>query len=132
MQIRNNYELGVFNGDIGHIRAIDLDEQKLRVDFGSRKVAYGTTEVDELTLAYACSVHKSQGSEYPCIVLPIHSQHHIMLQRNLLYTALTRARSLAVLVGSRQAIDTAVRNYRPQRRHTRLVERLAEVIGAKS
>jgi exodeoxyribonuclease V alpha subunit len=130
MQIRNNYELGVFNGDIGRIRQIDLEEQTIDVDYGDRIVQYESGELDEIVLAYACSVHKSQGSEYPCVVLPLHTQHHVMLQRNLLYTALTRAQRLAVLVGSRQAIRTAVRNHRPQRRFTLLAERLAGEVPA--
>jgi exodeoxyribonuclease V alpha subunit len=124
MQMRNNYELGVFNGDVGRIRSIDIEEETLSVAYGTRTVIYEASNLDELSLAYACSIHKSQGSEYPCVVVPLHSQHHVMLQRNLLYTALTRAKRLAVIVGTRNAITTAVRNRRPQRRHTALAERL--------
>jgi exodeoxyribonuclease V alpha subunit len=126
MQIRNNYDLGVFNGDVGRIGRVDADEETVTVVFGGRRVEYEPAQLDELLLAYACSVHKSQGSEYPCVVLPLHSQHHVMLQRNLLYTALTRAQRLAIVVGTRQAVSTAVRNHRPQRRFTRLAARLSE------
>lgn len=128
MQVRNNYELGVFNGDIGRILSIDTDEEVASIEFNDRPIEYGAVELEEITLAYACSVHKSQGSEYPCVVLPLHSQHHVMLERNLLYTALTRAKRLAVVVGTRQAVRTAVRNHRPRRRFTRLARRLAAAI----
>ncbi len=128
MQIRNNYELGVFNGDVGRIARIDEEEEIVSIEFGDRTIDYEPTDLEEITLAYACSVHKSQGSEYPCIVMPLHSQHHVMLERNLLYTALTRAERLAVIVGSRQAVRTAVRNHRPRRRFSRLAERLAAAI----
>ncbi|MCP4667279.1 MAG: ATP-binding domain-containing protein, partial [Deltaproteobacteria bacterium] len=90
MQLRNNYDLEVFNGDIGRIEAIDIEEQRVRVGFDGRGVEYDFSELDELTLSYACSIHKSQGSEYPCVVIPLHTQHYMMLQRNLLYTAITR------------------------------------------
>ena len=102
------------------------------VSFDGRRVAYGLDDLDQLSLAYACSVHKSQGSEYPCVVLPLHSQHHVMLQRNLLYTALTRARDLAVIVGTRQAVRTAVRNHRPRRRYTLLASRVREAVPRDS
>ena len=124
MQVRNNYDLGVFNGDVGRIQTIDAENEIVTVALNGRLVEYGVGDLDELTLAYACSVHKSQGSEYPCVVMPLHSQHHVMLQRNLLYTALTRARDLAVIVGTRQAVRTAVRNHRPRRRYTLLASRL--------
>jgi exodeoxyribonuclease V alpha subunit len=96
----------------------------VRVD--GRSVRYDRREIDELELAYACSIHKSQGSEYPCVVLVLHTQHHVMLQRNLLYTGLTRGRALVVLVGSRRAVARAVGNYAPRRRNTRLADRLRE------
>ncbi len=124
MQVRNNYDLGVFNGDIGTVSGIDSDAEVVTVSINGRDVAYTTDDLEELVLAYACSIHKSQGSEYPCVVLPLHSQHHVMLERNLLYTALTRARSLVVIVGTRQAVQTAVRNHRPRRRFTLLADRL--------
>ena len=128
MQARNNYDLGVFNGDIGPVAELDRDDETVLVSFDVRRVAYGLDDLDQLSLAYACSVHKSQGSEYPCVVLPLHSQHHVMLQRNLLYTALTRARDLAVIVGTRQAVRTAVRNHRPRRRYTLLASRVREAV----
>lgn len=132
MQIRNNYELGVFNGDLGRIEAIDEEEGEVRVAFDERTVTHELASLDELTLAYAVTIHKSQGSEYPCVVLPIHSQHWVMLQRNLLYTALTRARRLAVLVGERRALGAAVRNVRTEERYSLLAERLAGRLGGKA
>jgi exodeoxyribonuclease V alpha subunit len=124
MQIRNNYDLVVFNGDIGRVASIDTVEQELHVTFDGREVVYDYSDLDELVLAYATSVHKSQGSEYPCVVLPLHTQHYALLQRNLLYTAVTRGRKLVVLVGSKRALAIAVRNGTQQRRHTRLAARL--------
>jgi len=129
MQVRNNYEKDVFNGDIGRAVGAAGEEVRLRVDFEGRRVDYEAHELDELTLAYAVSVHKSQGSEFPAVVLPLLTQHHVMLQRNLLYTAVTRARRLAVLVGSRRALGTAVRNDRRQRRYSGLAARLAALPG---
>jgi exodeoxyribonuclease V alpha subunit len=124
MQISNNYEKEVSNGDIGRIVGIDREEQKLLVRFEDRMVDYDWSELDQLVLAYAISIHKSQGSEYPAVVVPILSRHYVMLQRNLLYTAITRARKLVVLVGSRRAIAIAVRNNRVQHRYTGLATRL--------
>ena len=109
MQIRNNYDLEVFNGDIGRIEALDEMERTVSVRFDGRLVTYEPADLDELVLAYACSIHKSQGSEYPCVVIPIHTQHYVMLQRNLLYTGITRARKLVVLVGTRRALAIAVK-----------------------
>jgi exodeoxyribonuclease V alpha subunit len=126
MQVRNNYELGVFNGDIGRVEAIDQEEQALVVRYDGRQVAYAWADLDELVLAYATSVHKSQGSEYPCVVLPLHTQHYTLLQRNLLYTGVTRGRKLVVLVGSRKALGIAVRNGETQKRFTRLASRLRD------
>ena len=125
MQIRNNYDLEVFNGDVGHIVGPSGDSESLLVDFYGHLVAYPTGDIDQLVLAYACSIHKAQGSEYPCVILPLHSQHHIMLQRNLLYTAVTRGRRLVIVVGEPKALARAVRNDRQQVRFTRLTERLA-------
>jgi len=125
MQVRNNYDLEVWNGDIGRITAIDEEEQRLQVTFDGREVAYELAAIDELALAYACSIHKSQGSEYPCVVIPLHTQHYVMLQRNLLYTGITRAKRLAVLVGESRALATAVANRRVLKRFSRLAERLA-------
>jgi exodeoxyribonuclease V alpha subunit len=120
MQIRNNYDKDVFNGDIGRVARVDLEEQEVRVRFEGREVAYDYGELDELVLAYAITVHKSQGSEYPAVILPIHTTHFVMLQRNLLYTALTRAKRLAVVVGTRKAIAIAVRTVRTARRYSNL------------
>lgn len=126
MQIRNNYDKDVFNGDIGRITKIDMDNQEVLINMDGRMVVYDFTELDELVLAYAISVHKAQGSEYPAVVVPVISQQYIMLQRNLLYTALTRARKLAVLVGTKKALALAVRNNKMQYRYSLLRDRLRE------
>ena len=126
MQVRNNYDLEVFNGDIGRVRAVDEVDQIVTVTMDGREVAYDFGSIDELVLAYACSIHKSQGSEYSCVVIPLHSTHYVMLQRNLLYTALTRAKRLAVLVGEERALRLAIGNRRVRSRFTRLAERLAD------
>lgn len=125
MQIRNNYDKDVFNGDIGRIRRIDYENQEVRVDFDGRPVKYEFSELDELVLAYAISIHKAQGSEYPAVIFPILTQHFMMLQRNLLYTAITRAKKLVVVVGSKKALAIAIRNNKMQERFTLLRERLA-------
>lgn len=126
MQTKNNYQKRVFNGDIGYIRELESDH--LTVRFAEMTVDYERAEIGELTLAYAMSVHKSQGSEYPVILLPLVPGHHIMLQRNLLYTAVTRAKSLVILLGSKAALQTAVENDRTKRRYTLLAERLAQAL----
>jgi exodeoxyribonuclease V alpha subunit len=125
MQIRNNYDLEIFNGDLGRVTGIDDEEKRLRLSFDGRTVHHEFANLDELTLAYACSIHKSQGSEYPCVVVPIHTTHWVMLQRNLLYTALTRAQKLVVLVGETRALAVAIRNRKTRERFTLLAERLA-------
>ena len=125
MQIRNNYDKDVFNGDIGRLRRIDQENQEIRVDFDGRSVSYDFSELDELVLAYAISIHKAQGSEYPVVVFPMLTQHFMMLQRNLLYTAVTRARKLVVIVGTKKALAIAIKNNRMQSRFTLLRERLA-------
>jgi len=125
MQIRNNYDKEVFNGDLGRIVELDMENQEMKVEMEGRLVPYDFSELDELVLAYAISVHKAQGSEYQAIVLPLMTQHYVMLQRNLLYTAITRARKLVVIVGSKKALAIAVRNNRTQQRFTLLSERLA-------
>ncbi|HET9210000.1 MAG TPA: ATP-dependent RecD-like DNA helicase [Thermoanaerobaculia bacterium] len=125
MQVRNNYDLEVFNGDIGRVSAIDEVDQIVKVAIDGREVAYDFGSLDELVLAYACTIHKSQGSEYPCVIIPLHTTHYVMLQRNLLYTALTRAKRLAILVGEERALRVAVGNKRVRPRFTRLAERLA-------
>lgn len=127
MQIKNNYEKDVFNGDIGRVDAIDTERQTLTALIDGREVNYDFSELDELTLAYAISVHKSQGSEYPAVVIPVMTEHYIMLQRNLLYTAITRGKRLVVLVGTHKALAIAVNNDRTMRRYTRLAERLREL-----
>jgi exodeoxyribonuclease V alpha subunit len=124
MQIKNNYEKDTFNGDIGRIVDIDLEEQKLMVKLEDRVIDYDWSDLDELVLAYAISIHKSQGSEYPAVVIPLLTQHYIMLQRNLLYTAITRARRLVVLVGSKRAIAIAIKNNKVQLRYTKLSGKL--------
>ncbi|MBP7691922.1 MAG: ATP-dependent RecD-like DNA helicase [Anaerolineales bacterium] len=124
MQIRNNYQKEAFNGDIGRITDIDLENQTLAVEFDGRTVFYDWLEADELQHAFAVSIHKAQGSEFPAVVVPVLTQHYVMLQRNLLYTGVTRARQLCVLVGSRKAIAMAVRNAQTARRWSGLAERL--------
>jgi len=124
MQVRNNYDLNVYNGDIGRIIMTDEKSREVTVRFDSRLVRYDALDLDELVLAYACSVHKSQGSEYPAVVIPLHTQHYLMLQRNLLYTGITRGKKLVVLVGSRRAVNIAVKNDRIRKRWTRLADRL--------
>jgi exodeoxyribonuclease V alpha subunit len=129
IQTSNNYEKEVFNGDIGYIRNIDFDEKEFVIEFPEKDVVYGFDETDDLSLAYALTVHKSQGSEYPAVVLGMHTQHYIMLQRNLLYTALTRAKKMAIIIGNRRAMHLAVSNTRKQERYTRLAARLIAKAG---
>ncbi len=126
MQLLNNYDKECFNGDMGEIAGIDREEQELWVDFGGRKVTYRFHELDELQLSYAVTIHKSQGSEYPCVILPLHTQHFVMLQRNLLYTGITRGKQLVILVGSMRAIRMAVQNQDSTRRLSCLKARLQE------
>ncbi len=126
MVTRNNYDKDTFNGDIGRLSAIDLEEQSLSINFDGREVAYDWLEADELAHAFAVSVHKSQGSEYPAVVIPILTQHYMMLQRNLLYTAVTRARKLCVLVGTRKAVAMAVKNATVAARYSGLESRLRQ------
>jgi exodeoxyribonuclease V alpha subunit len=128
MQVRNNYDKEVFNGDIGRIRRIDREEGEVLVEFDGRSVSYDFSELEELIHAYAISIHKSQGSEYPAVVFPLLTQHFMMLQRNLLYTAVTRARKLVVIVGSKKALAIALKNNRMQSRFTLLKERLCSQI----
>ncbi len=125
LQLRNNYDKDVFNGDIGRIQTIDLEDGEIIVEFEGRLITYETNDLDELTLAYAMSVHKSQGSEYPVVVLPLLPQHYMMLQRNLLYTAITRAKKMVVIVGTRKAIAMAVKNNKITTRWSALQTRLS-------
>ncbi|MDI6775487.1 MAG: ATP-dependent RecD-like DNA helicase [Verrucomicrobiota bacterium] len=125
MQIRNNYDKAVFNGDIGHIASLSEEEQQIVVDFDGRKVPYNFDELDELMHAYACTIHKAQGCEYPAVVVLMATQHFKLLQRNLLYTAITRGKKLVCLVGSRKAVWLAIRNNRILLRRTGLRQRLS-------
>ncbi len=129
MQTRNNYDREVFNGDIGRIEQIDPVAQQVTVRFEDRPVVYDFGDLDEIVLAYVVSVHKSQGSEFPAVVLPVVTQHYILLQRNLIYTAVTRARKLMVMVGTRKALAMAVGNDAPHKRYTRLQSRIRELLG---
>jgi exodeoxyribonuclease V alpha subunit len=122
--LRNNYYKAVFNGSIGRILAINPEKARVSVMFEETHAEYDLSELDELALAYAISVHKSQGSQYPAIVMPIHSTHYLMLRRNLLYTAITRAERVCVLVGTKSALQQAVRNQDERLRFSRLAARL--------
>ena len=138
LQVRNDYDLEVFNGDIGRVlgaagpadnrQPVLASEATVQIRFGDREVQYPLAQIDQLVLAYAVTVHKSQGSEYPAVVAVLHAQHHVLLQRNLLYTALTRARQFAVLVGQLRAIERAVANDSPIRRHTWLLQALRQAL----
>ena len=129
MQVVNDHQREVYNGDLGVVRRIDMEDGELVVDYEGREIAYGFGELDELVLAYATTVHKSQGSEYPAVVIPFTTQHYPMLQRNLIYTAVTRGKRLVVLVGQRKALSIAVRGQQTRRRWSKLKEWLAERIG---
>ena len=124
MQIRNNYDKEVFNGDLGIVSATDSGEEGVEVDFEGRRVAYESSDLGEIVLAYAITVHKSQGSEFPCVIIPLHTTHYPLLQRNLIYTAVTRGKNLVILVGSKKAINIAIHNDRVVLRYTMLRERL--------
>ncbi len=124
MQQRNNYDKAVFNGDLGTIVRIDKENDEVEVEFYGRRIAYGFDELGEISLAYATSVHKSQGSEYPAVVIPLHTSHYLMLHRSILYTAVTRGKKLVVLVGSRKALSMAIRNVRVDKRFTGLKDKL--------
>jgi exodeoxyribonuclease V alpha subunit len=122
MQIENDYDKDVYNGDLGVVSRIDMEEGELCVGFNGREVTYGFGELDELVLAYATTIHKSQGSEYPAVVIPLSTQHYPMLQRNLVYTGVPRGKRLVVLVGQRKALAIAVKGARARRRWSRLQE----------
>jgi exodeoxyribonuclease V alpha subunit len=122
IQTENNYEKEVFNGDIGNIEAIDPIEQEVSIRFDKRLINYAFAQLDEVSLAYAVTIHKAQGSEFPAVVMPLATQHYLLLQRNLVYTGLTRGKKLVVLIGQRKALAIAVRNDRTQRRYSGLLE----------
>jgi exodeoxyribonuclease V alpha subunit len=120
MQVENNYDKEVYNGDLGVVSNIDMEEGELHVDFDGRDITYGFGELDEVVLAYATTIHKSQGSEYPAVVIPLTTQHYPMLQRNLVYTGVTRGKRLVVLVGQRKALAIAVKGARTRKRWSKL------------
>ena len=122
MQVENDYDKDVYNGDLGVVSQIDLEEGELSADFDGREIVYGFSELDELVLAYATTIHKSQGSEYPAVVIPLLTQHYPMLQRNLVYTGVTRGKRLVVLVGQRKALAIAVKGAKTRRRWSKLRE----------
>jgi exodeoxyribonuclease V alpha subunit len=126
IQLTNDYNREVFNGDLGIIQAIDTVEQEVAVGYGERNVIYDYADLNEIALAWCVTIHKSQGSEYPVVILPIYMQHYMMLSRNLFYTGLTRAKKLAIVVGAKKAISLAVRSTDDQRRYTRLQQRLLQ------
>jgi exodeoxyribonuclease V alpha subunit len=126
MQVKNNYDHDVFNGDLGWVVGVSREHQRVYVEMDEREIEYELTDLDELMPAYAISIHKSQGGEYPAVVIPILTQHYIMLQRNLIYTALTRGKKLVVLVGSVKALAMAVRNNQTAQRYGLLRKRLQE------
>ena len=124
MQIKNNYDKEVFNGDIGMIESVNAEDRSLKVNFDGRSIEYDVTDLDELVHAYATTIHKAQGSEYPIVVMPILMNHYVMLQRNLIYTGITRAKKILVMVGSKKALSYAIRNVTVTKRNTLLKERL--------
>jgi exodeoxyribonuclease V alpha subunit len=126
IQTINNYDKEVFNGDIGRVAGIDIEAGGVQIDFDGRAVEYGLGELDEVALAYAVTIHKSQGSEYPAVVIPLATQHYRLLERNLLYTAVTRGKRLVVIVGQPKALAIAVKSGRSMRRLTHLTWRLTE------
>lgn len=127
MQIRNNYQKEVFNGDIGRISKIDKEEQEVLITFGKKEVPYSFLELDEIVLAYACSVHKFQGSESPCVVIPVHTTHYVMLFKNLIYTAITRGKKLVVVVGTPKALSIAISNDKIKTRYTGLKHKFLNI-----
>jgi exodeoxyribonuclease V alpha subunit len=125
IQTENNYDTEVFNGDIGQIVGVDTLEREVAIRFDEREIIYGFGELDEITLAYAMTIHKSQGSEFPAVVIPLATQHYLLLQRNLIYTAVTRGKQLVVLIGQEKALRIAVKNDRTEQRISGLPARLA-------
>jgi exodeoxyribonuclease V alpha subunit len=129
IQTENNYDKEVFNGDIGIVTKIDLVEQEVLIRFDQRDVIYDFGELDEVSLAYAITIHKSQGSEFPVVVIPIATQQYILLQRNLVYTGITRGKKLVVFVGQKKAMAMAVRNNQTERRFSGLLARLSGTVA---
>ena len=129
MQIRNNYDKEVFNGDIGEISSVNVYDRELTVVFDDREIVYDATELDELVLAYATTIHKAQGSEYPIVVMPVLMTHYVMLQRNLIYTGITRAKKGLIIVGTKKALGVAVRTVTVSKRNTKLRRRLSDSVG---
>ncbi len=127
IQLTNDYQREVFNGDVGFISKIDTEEQEVIVQYNERDVTYDYADLNEIALAWSVTIHKSQGSEYPVVILPLYTQHYMMLSRNLLYTGLTRAKKLAIIVGSKKAISMAVRSVNQKERYTQLQQRLGLV-----
>ena len=127
MQIKNNYDKLVFNGDIGRIQSINSEDKTIQIKFDHRKILYDFSELNEIVLAYAISVHKSQGSEYPAVVIPVTTQHYILLQRNLIYTAVTRGKHLVVVVGTKKALHIGINNSKTKKRYTNLQQRLKAI-----
>jgi len=124
IQTENDYDKDVFNGDVGIVERVDLVEQQVAIRFDDRIVKYDFGELDEVSLAYAVTIHKSQGSEFPAVVIPLATQHYMLLQRNLIYTGITRGKKLLVMVGQKKALGIAVRNDRPQQRYSGLLASL--------
>ena len=124
MQLRNNYDKDVYNGDIGFVKSVEPQERTMVVLFDGRPVEYASGDLDELALAYATTIHKSQGSEYPAVIVLLHTQHYMMLQRNLLYTAITRGRKLVMVIGAPWAVNKAIETNDVRERRTTLAERL--------
>jgi len=129
MQLRNNYDKDVFNGDVGFVRSVNAARRSMVVTFDGRPVEYDAADLDELTLAYATTIHKSQGSEYPAVIVIIHTQHYVMLQRNILYTAITRGKKLVLLMGVPYAVAKAIETNTVRERRTYLAERLADAVN---
>ena len=124
MQISNNYDYQVFNGDLGRMLQIDTKQKNFIVRYESNTVTYAFDEVNQIRLAYAITIHKSQGSEFPVVIVPVLNQHYVMLQRNLIYTAMTRAARLLIMIGAKKALSIAVHNVNQEPRHSQLAERL--------
>jgi len=127
MQVKNNYDKDIFNGDLGKIKNIDATNQEVTISFDGRHVIFDYVDLDEIILAYAVSIHKSQGSEYPAVIVPVLTQHYMLLQRNLIYTAITRGKKLVVMVGTKKALALAVKNNKMAKRYTYLTNRLTQI-----